>query len=93
MLTIISKEKIDDIHQIEAQSHRTEVWLDGYVSIPQYLVDLAWETCGYCDLVFDAEGNLADIIPTEKPVIPEPEEPMSEMDELAKAIKEGVNSI
>lgn len=93
MLTIISKEKIGDIHPIEAQSGRTSVWLDGYVVIPPHLIDLAWETCGYCDLVFDDDGNLTEIIPTEKPVIPEPEEPMSEMDELAKAIKEGVNAI
>lgn len=99
MLTIISKEKIADIHLIEAQSGRTEVWLEGYVEVPAHLIDIAWESCGYCDLVFDENGNLIEITQTEKPVIPEPEtmpEPPTadvNFDELAAAIKEGVNAI
>lgn len=98
MLTIISKEKVNGLHPIEAQSGRTEVWLDGYVEVPEHLIDLAWETCGYCDLVFDENGNLTEIIPTEKPVIPDEPDPTPttgdvSMDELAEAIKEGVNSI
>ena len=93
MFTIISKEKINGLHPIESQSGRKRVWLDGYVEVPTHLIDIAWETCGYCDLAFDEEGTLTDIIPTEKPDVPPSEEPMSEMDELAKAIKEGVNSL
>ena len=73
MLTIISKEKINGLHPIESQSGRTSVWLEGYVAITEHLIDIAWETGGYCDLVFDEEGNLTNIIPTEKPAIPEPE--------------------
>lgn len=73
MFTIISKEKINGLHPIESQSGRTSVWLDGYAKVPEYLIDIAWESRGYCDLVFDDGGNLTDIIPTEKPVIPEPE--------------------
>lgn len=72
MLTIISKEKINGLHQIESQSGRTSVWLEGYVEVPEHLIDLAWETCGYCDLVFDEDKNFIGIIPTEKPVIEEP---------------------
>ena len=98
MLTIISKEKINNAHNIQSHSYREEVWLDGYVEVPEHLVHIAWETCGYCDLVFDDDGNLTEIIPTEKPVIPEPEIPTPStgdvsMDELAEAIKKGVNSI
>lgn len=93
MLTIISIEDLEGFHPFESQSHRTSVWLEGYVKVPEHLITTLFHSCGYCDLVFDDDGNLTDIIPTEKPVIPEPEEPMSEMDELAKAIKEGVNSI
>ena len=99
MFKIISLEKTEGIHNIQSQSHRTSVWLDGYVEVPEHLIDVAWETCGYCDLVFDDEGNLTEIIPTEKPVIPEPEttpEPVTadvSFDELAAAIKEGVNAI
>ena len=98
-MVIISKEKINGVHIIEAQSGRVHSWLDGYVEVLKNLVDLAWETCGYCDLVFNNDGNLTDIIPTEKPVFPEPEptpEPPTadvSFDELAAAIKEGVNAI
>lgn len=99
MFTIISKEKTNGLHTIESQSGKTEVWLEGYVEVPAHLIDIAWESCGYCDLVFDENGNLIEITQTEKPVIPEPEtmpEPPTadvSFDELAAAIKEGVNAI
>lgn len=93
MLTIISKEKVNGLHPIESQSGRTTVWLEGYVEVPAHLIDIAWESCGYCDLVFDDDGNLTDIIPTEQPDIPTPETPKSDIDEIAEAIRKGVNSI
>ena len=96
MLTIISKEKVNGLHPIESQSGRTAVWLEGYVEVPKHLIVKAWESCGYCDLVFDENGNLTDIIPTEKPEPePTPEPPTADVsfDELAAAIKEGVNAI
>lgn len=95
-MVIISRDKINGIHNIESQSGRTVPWLEGYVKIPERLVDLAWETCGYCDLVFNEEGKLIEIIPTEKPEPePTPEPPTADVsfDELAAAIKEGVNAI
>lgn len=93
MFTIISKEKTNGLHYIESQSGRTTVWLDGYIEVPPRLIDVAWGSCGYCDLIFDDEGNLTDIIPTEKPILPEPETPKSDIDEIAEAIRKGVNSI
>ena len=98
-MVIISRDKINGIHNIESQSGRTVPWLEGYVEVPAHLIDIAWESCGYCDLVFDENGNLTEIMPTEKPVIPEPETmpelPTADVsyDELAAAIKEGVNAI
>lgn len=77
MLTIISKEKINNVHNIQSQSHRTAVWLDGYVGVPEHLINIAWESCGYCDLVFDDKGNLVDIIPTEKPQVEPVVEPLT----------------
>lgn len=77
MFTIISKEKINGLHPIESQSGRTAVWLDGYVAVPDHLIDIAWETCGYCDLVFGDNGNLVDIIPTEKPQVEPVVEPLT----------------
>ena len=72
MFTIISKEKVNGLHSIESQSGRKRVWLDGYVEVPTHLIDIAWETCGYCDLAFDDNGVLTEIIPTEKPILEEP---------------------
>lgn len=67
MLTIISKEQINGLHPIEAQSSRTSVWLDGYIVAPEHLTNKVWETCGYCDLIIDENGELVDITPTERP--------------------------
>lgn len=94
MLTIISKEKINNAHNIQSHSYREEVWLDGYVEVPEHLIEKAWKSCGYCDLVFDDDGNLVEIVPTEKPE-PTPEESAEELnfDALASAIREGVNSL
>ena len=77
MFTIISKEKTNGLHSIESQSGRTTVWLNGYVEVPEHLINIAWESCGYCDLIFDANGNLTDIIPTEKPTVEPIVEPLT----------------
>lgn len=73
MLTIISKEKNSNgTHNIESQSGRTAPWLEGYITVPADLVAKAWESCGFCNLVFDEAGALTDIELTEKPTIEEP---------------------
>ncbi len=66
-MTIISIEKLaPGWHMAQSQSHRTEVWLDGYIEVPEALSDLAFSTGGYCDLVIE-NGVLTDIIPMPRP--------------------------
>lgn len=77
MLTIISREKINGIHLIQSQSDRTMVWLEDYIEVPVHLINLAWKSLGYCDLIFDDDGNLVDIIPTEKPRLEPVVEPLT----------------
>ncbi len=66
-MTIISIEKLaPGWHDVQSQSHRTEVWLDGYIEVPETLSDLAFSIGGYCDLVIE-DGVLTDIIPAPLP--------------------------
>lgn len=74
MLTIVQMEANGEgCHGIQSQSHRTECWLEGWKAVPPELEGKLWESGGYCELVYDGAGELADIIPTEKPTQPEPE--------------------
>lgn len=67
-MTIISKELQEfGGHDVQSQSHRTEVWLDDYIEVPEALSGLAFSTGGYCDLVIE-NGVLTDIIPAPRPV-------------------------
>lgn len=62
----------DGFHNLQSQSGRKTVWLEGYIEVPAHLEAKVWEALGYCDLVIDEEtGALTDIIPGEKPG-PEP---------------------
>ena len=71
-------------HSLESQSHRTECWLDGYISVPPELEEKAWQSLGYCNLIIN-DGFLTDIVPTEKPVTPEPE-PQPTIEQLQEQI-------
>ena len=66
-MTIIQIESENNQHILESQSHRTECWLDGYITVPTELEQKAWDCMGYCDLVIN-DGVLTDIIPKEIPV-------------------------
>lgn len=70
MLTIIQIEPlVDNQHPIQSQSDRTKCWEEGYIAVPDHLVDAVWECMGYCDLTIE-DGVLIDITPTERPVEP-----------------------
>lgn len=87
---IIAIEPIENnLHVIESQSHRTSVWMDGYIEVPPKLVEDVVATGGYCKLVIE-DGALVDVIATEKPVVPDPEpadvEPSEEDDTAAMLV-------
>ena len=70
---IIAIEPLENnLHVIESQSHRTAVWMDGYIEVPSDLVEEVTATGGYCDLTIE-DGVLVGVTPTEKPAEPEPE--------------------
>jgi hypothetical protein len=64
-------------HSIESQSHRTEVWMDGYIEVPESLLEAVMESGGWCNLVLDGNGRLTGIVPLEQPA-PKPFEPEPE---------------
>lgn len=43
----------DGSHTLEAQSHRQEVWMDGYIEAPTHLYDAIDACSGYCDLIIE----------------------------------------
>lgn len=75
-MTIIQIEGESGSHAIQSQSGRSVCWVDGYIEVPAFLEEIAWESSGWCDLDIQ-HGKLVGIIPKEKPNIqdPEPEEP------------------
>lgn len=93
-LTIIKiNGDINGSHEIQSQSGRVECWEEGYIAVPENLVDAVWACMGCCDLVIE-DGVLIDIIPTEQPVEPEPE-PATDLETrvtaLENAIERGLN--
>lgn len=75
MLTIV-KITADEAgcHSVETQSHRTECWMEGWVAVPENLVEKVMSCCGCCDLVMDGE-KLVDVVPHQQPdAVTEPSE-------------------
>lgn len=59
----------------EEQSHRRypDNWSgEGWIPVPPHLEPRARAYCPYCELVIEG-GALVDIVPTERPPVPEPE--------------------
>ena len=81
-------------HYIESQSHRTEVWMEGYVAVPPNREAEIMACIGYGDLTVE-DGQFVDFVPHPE-WIPEPEQPESGdsdvWDKLAQAYTEGVQS-
>lgn len=68
MLTMIElAAREDGGHALQSQSHRTEGWLEGWVTVPPALEVAVWECGGYCALELDDAGALVGITPTERP--------------------------
>lgn len=81
-------------HYIESQSHRTEVWMEGYVAVPPEREAEVVDSLGYGDLTVE-DGQFVDFIPHPER-IPKPEQPeptdSDVWDKLAQAYTEGVQS-
>ncbi len=73
MLTIIEiAAREDGGHGLQSQSGRTECWEDGWIAVPDELVDAANACCGYCRLDI-RDGGLVGLTPTAMPEPPAPE--------------------
>ena len=71
MLTIIQQEAMENgMHGLQAQSGRTESWLEGWLAVPPELEEQVWASGGWCDLIVE-DGVLTGIVPGERPALPE----------------------
>ena len=70
MLTIINREReAGGSHGLQAQSGRTESWLEGWIVLPETLRE-AYQACGgYCQLVIE-NGALTGIVPDRDSPVP-----------------------
>ncbi|MCI8870656.1 MAG: hypothetical protein HFF39_08985 [Lawsonibacter sp.] len=63
MLTIINREReAGGSHGLQAQSGRTECWLEGWIVLPEGLREAYLACGGYCELEI-RDGALAGIVP------------------------------
>lgn len=73
MMTVIERTAgAGGAHGLQSQSHRTECWLEGWIAVPEHLIEAAWASGGYCDLTVEV-GVLTGLTPTLRPAQPEPE--------------------
>lgn len=98
MLIIAIEATENGQHYFESQSHRTEVWMEGYVAVPPERESEVVACLGYGDLTVDGD-QFVDFVPRPE-LTPTPEGPESELipesatwDEMAAAIQEGVNEV
>lgn len=68
-MTIIGLQDTNGFHDIQFQSHRRAVWMEGYVEVPVDLLEKVQATCGYCELIIE-NGALIDVIPMSRPQPP-----------------------
>lgn len=85
MLYIIQIDPMEgtSYHPVQSQSHREECWLEGYLALPEQLVEKAVSCGGNCELVIE-DGALVDLVPI--PVEAVPEEPSPEGDTEAMLV-------
>ena len=69
---IIQIEPIEgtSFHPFQSQSHRRSCWLEGYVEVPESLINAVMDSGGWCDLTIH-DGVLTGVTPTARPE-PEP---------------------
>lgn len=80
-LNISIEKNLNGFHNIEGIS--VNYTPDGFIRVPEELVDKVNASGGYCDLVLDSDGNLTDIIPLERPApLPPPPDPQADTDAM-----------
>lgn len=73
-MTIIQIEPIEgtQFHPLQSQSHRETCWEDGFIAVPERLLERAYAAQGHCELKIE-DGVLTDLVPLAIPKqIPEP---------------------
>ena len=73
MLILAIEATNDGQHYFESQSHRTEVWMEGYVAVPPERESEVMGCVGYGDLMVE-DGKFVDFVPHPER-IPAPAEP------------------
>ena len=96
-ICVISEETFGEygVHQIQMNGGWTEdPKLEGYVLVPDEMVDGIMETKGFCDITAE-NGVVTGFTAREIPDIPEQETEGEKTvyDEMAEAYREGVNSV
>ena len=85
-LCVISKATFGDysVHDIQTNSCWTEnPYGDEYAVVPSEMVDDIMATCGFCDIELNEDGTeIISFTAKEIPVFEEPEQPISEMEQL-----------
>lgn len=82
---VISLETYGDyaMHDIQTNSAWTENPYSDYAIVPDEMVQDIMETRGFCDIVLNEEGTeVISFTAREIPEIPEPEEPISSIEQL-----------
>lgn len=81
---VISKELQGDMHDIQTNSGWAEnPYGERYTVVPDEMVQDVVATHGFCDIVLNDEGTeLVSYTAREIPETPEPETPVSEMEQL-----------
>ena len=87
MLTIIEiSQREDGFHGLQAQSGRKECWLDGWIAVPEDLVEGINATRGYCDLDV-RDGVLVGFTPREIPVPPDTRTPAEKREDAYNTLE------
>lgn len=67
-MTIIQMAPLEgtQLHPLQSQSHRETCWEEGFLAVPEHLVERAYACHGYCELLLK-DGVLKDLVPLALP--------------------------
>ena len=84
MLCVIKiKADTDSWHDLQTNSTWTKCPYEGYAIVPPEMVESIMKTDGYCNIELNEDKTeIISFTPTEKPVITEPEKPVTEKEQM-----------